>query len=99
MVNPGYDYIIAAQVGGWWSRTGSRPTRPAASCCWRPEAATAISVKLSRWILPTIYNQRFSRLFGPNRTRHGGRSIVWPAGRVLGGSSSINGFDLHSRPA
>lgn len=41
----------------------------------------------------TIYNERFSRLFTtePNE-RTGGRSIVWPRGRVLGGSSSINGL-------
>ena len=41
----------------------------------------------------TIYNERFSRLFKtePNETT-GGRSIVWPRGRVLGGSSSINGL-------
>ncbi len=41
----------------------------------------------------TIYNQRFSRLFvtEPNETT-GGRAIVWPRGRVIGGSSSINGL-------
>jgi len=41
----------------------------------------------------TIYNERFSRLF---RTEPGegtgGRAIVWPRGRVIGGSSSINGL-------
>jgi choline dehydrogenase-like flavoprotein len=41
----------------------------------------------------TIYNERFSRLFEtvPSETT-GGRSIIWPRGRVLGGSSSINGL-------
>jgi choline dehydrogenase len=41
----------------------------------------------------TIYDPRFSRLFETEPT-HGtaGRSIVWPRGRVLGGSSSINGL-------
>ena len=41
----------------------------------------------------TIYNERFSRMFKtePSETT-GGRSIVWPRGRVLGGSSSINGL-------
>ncbi len=41
----------------------------------------------------TIYNERFSRLFRtePSDTT-GGRSILWPRGRVLGGSSSINGL-------
>ena len=41
----------------------------------------------------TIYNERFSRLFKtePNETT-GGRTILWPRGRVIGGSSSINGL-------
>jgi choline dehydrogenase len=41
----------------------------------------------------TIYNPRFSRLFvtEPNEIT-GGRAIVWPRGRVIGGSSSINGL-------
>ena len=41
----------------------------------------------------TIFNERFSRLFvtEPHETT-GGRAIVWPRGRVLGGSSSINGL-------
>ena len=41
----------------------------------------------------TIYDKRFSRLF-PTEPGEGtaGRSIVWPRGRVIGGSSSINGL-------
>ncbi len=41
----------------------------------------------------TMVNDRFSRRFltEPNETT-GGRAIVWPRGRVLGGSSSINGL-------
>ena len=41
----------------------------------------------------TIYDERFSRLF-PTEPSEGtaGRSITWPRGRVLGGSSSINGL-------
>ena len=41
----------------------------------------------------TIFNARFSRLFvtEPDETT-GGRAIIWPRGRVLGGSSSINGL-------
>ncbi|MGA7803709.1 GMC family oxidoreductase [Bradyrhizobium sp.] len=50
-------------------------------------------LKLPVGYYQTIYNQRYSRLFAtePNETI-GGRSIVWPRGRVLGGSSSINGL-------
>lgn len=41
----------------------------------------------------TIYDTRFSRLF-PTEPSEGtaGRSIIWPRGRILGGSSSINGL-------
>ena len=41
----------------------------------------------------TIYDPRFSRLFDTEPSEGtAGRSIVWPRGRVLGGSSSINGL-------
>jgi choline dehydrogenase len=41
----------------------------------------------------TIYNERFSRLFRTEPSEgSGGRAHVWPRGRVLGGSSSINGL-------
>ena len=41
----------------------------------------------------TIYNERFSRLFDTEPGEGtGGRAIVWPRGRVIGGSSSINGL-------
>jgi choline dehydrogenase len=41
----------------------------------------------------TIYDERFSRLFETEPCEGAaGRSIVWPRGRILGGSSSINGL-------
>jgi choline dehydrogenase len=41
----------------------------------------------------TIYDTRFSRLFETEPAEGtAGRAIVWPRGRVLGGSSSINGL-------
>ena len=41
----------------------------------------------------TIYDQRFSRLFDTMPSEGtAGRNIVWPRGRVIGGSSSINGL-------
>ena len=41
----------------------------------------------------TIYNSRYSRLFDTEPSEgSGGRNIVWPRGRVVGGSSSINGL-------
>jgi choline dehydrogenase len=48
-------------------------------------------LKLPVGYFRTFYDERFSRLF-PTEPSEGtaGRSIVWPRGRVLGGSSSIN---------
>jgi len=41
----------------------------------------------------TIYNSKYSRLFDTEPSEgSGGRNVVWPRGRVLGGSSSINGL-------
>jgi len=41
----------------------------------------------------TIYDTRFSRLFDTVPSEGtAGRNIVWPRGRVMGGSSSINGL-------
>jgi len=41
----------------------------------------------------TIYDQRYSRLFDTEPFEgSGGRNVVWPRGRVIGGSSSINGL-------
>lgn len=50
-------------------------------------------LKLPVGYFRTIYDTRFSRLF-PTEPSEGtaGRSITWPRGRILGGSSSINGL-------
>ncbi|MEP7275415.1 MAG: GMC family oxidoreductase N-terminal domain-containing protein [Betaproteobacteria bacterium] len=41
----------------------------------------------------TIYDERFSRLFDTEPCEGtAGRNVVWPRGRVIGGSSSINGL-------
>jgi choline dehydrogenase len=41
----------------------------------------------------TIYDTRFSRLFDTAPSEgSGGRNVVWPRGRIVGGSSSINGL-------
>jgi choline dehydrogenase len=41
----------------------------------------------------TIYNQAFSRVFQTEPCEgSGGRAIKWPRGRIIGGSSSINGL-------
>ena len=50
-------------------------------------------LKLPIGYFRTIYDERFARQF-PTEPCEGtaGRPIVWPRGRVLGGSSSINGL-------
>ena len=50
-------------------------------------------IRLPVGFFRTIYDPRFSRLFDTEPTEGtAGRNIVWPRGRVLGGSSSINGL-------
>ena len=42
-----------------------------------------------------IFDERFARQFKTEPSKgSGGRSIMWPRGRVLGGSSSINGLNF-----
>ena len=50
-------------------------------------------VRLPVGYFRTIYDERFSRLF-PTEASEGtdGRPIMWPRGRLVGGSSSINGL-------
>ena len=77
-----------------WLQTACPPIRPVASCCSRREGRTRnFWIKLPVGYYRTIYDKRFSRLFvtEPNETT-GNRAIVWPRGRVVGGSSSINGL-------
>lgn len=50
-------------------------------------------VRLPVGYFRTIYDRRFSRIFPTAPSLHaGGRSILWPRGRIIGGSSSINGL-------
>jgi len=50
-------------------------------------------IRLPVGYFKTIYDQRFSRLFDTEPCEGtAGRNIVWPRGRVIGGSSSINGL-------
>ena len=50
-------------------------------------------IKLPVGYYRTIYDERFARLFQTEPGEGSGdRPIVWPRGRVIGGSSSINGL-------
>jgi len=50
-------------------------------------------LKLPVGYFKSIYDPRFSRVFDTEPSEGDGhRGIVWPRGRVVGGSSSINGL-------
>ncbi|MEX1994298.1 MAG: GMC family oxidoreductase N-terminal domain-containing protein, partial [Steroidobacteraceae bacterium] len=50
-------------------------------------------IRLPVGYFKTIYDRRFSRLFDTEPCEGtAGRNVVWPRGRVIGGSSSINGL-------
>jgi choline dehydrogenase len=95
MVAKGYDYIIVG-AGSAGCIVANRLSADPDCRVLLLEAGGPDGnfwLKLPVGYYRSIYNERFSRLFVTEPGEGtAGRSIVWPRGRVLGGSSSINGL-------
>ena len=90
-----YDYIIVG-AGSAGCLVANRLTRDPSVRVLLVEAGGSdrnFWIRLPVGYFRTIYDTRFSRLF-PTEPTEGtaGRAVVWPRGRVIGGSSSINGL-------